>query len=160
MCIRDRIEKANFRISKGRGGRGELKGQCDAVARLEIETAIDHEAEKLRRADKEAGVERTDGQRKMAALAALIKRGFAREDGTYPVPLAGIVMSLPVLEWGLNALAGADPGDTVPVHPLDVDGRCELIDGTPIHPFLAIHALGLISVDGGRQPGNTSPLCA
>jgi hypothetical protein len=90
----------------------------------------------------------------MAALKALIIRGFARPDGTFPVPLGNIVMSLKVAEWALNTLNGGDPGDHVPVHPTDVDGRCELIDGTPIHPFLAVHALGLINADGTANPIN------
>ena len=150
----DQIEKAFFHVGKGRGGRGEIKGQCDAVTGQAINTVIEHEAEKLRRADKANGVERTSGQRKMAALAALVKRGFAREDGSYPVALGNIVMSQKVLDWALNTLAGADPGDCVPVHPADVDGRCELIDGTPIHPFLAVHALGLINNTRVANPVN------
>ena len=148
----DQIEKAYFRIGKGSGGRGELKGECDSVTRSDIETAVEHEAEKIRQADKANGLQRTTGQRKMAALAALVKRGFARDDGTYPVPLGNIVISQPVLEWALTTLGGADPGDTVPVHPTDPDGRCELIDGTPIHPFLAVHALGLIGNGGVANP--------
>lgn len=150
----DQIQKASFRVNKGSGGRGEIKGQCDAATASDITTAVDHEAEKLRQDDKANGIERTNGQRKMAALAALVKRGFAREDGTYPVPLGNIVVSQKVLEWALNTLAGAEPGDTVPVHPTDPDGRCELIDGTPIHPFLAVHALGLISPTSVANPVN------
>ena len=151
----DQIEKATFRIGKGQGGRGELKGQCDAVTRQIIDTAVTHEAEKLRCHDKKNGVDRTHGQRKMAALAALVKRGFARDDGSYPVPLGNIVMSQKVLDWALGTLNGTiEPGDTVPVHPTDPDGRCELIDGTPIHPFLAVHALGLIGDTGVANPVN------
>jgi len=157
---KDQLESSTFRVSKGRGGRGELKGQCDAVTAQAITTAVDHEAEKLRHQDKQAGCERTESQRRMAALATLVKRGFARQDGTYPVPLANIVMSQQVLDWALTTLnddatgAPTDPIDTVPVHPHDVDGRCELIDGTPIHPFLAVHALGLVDRNGTANPIN------
>lgn len=151
----DQIDKAFFRVGKGRGGRGDLKGQCDAVTAQAINTVVEHEAEKLRRLDKTNGVERTDGQRKMAALATLVTRGFAREDGTYPVSLGNIVMSQKVLDWALGTLNGdIEPTDTVPVHPTDIDRRCELIDGTPIHPFLAVHALGLINSNGVANPVN------
>ena len=124
----DQIEKTSFRVGKGQGGRGELSGVCDAVDAQDLRTAINHEAEKLRRQDKENGVERTTSQRRMAALTELVKRGFARQDGTYPVPLGGIVMSQQVAEWAINTLTG-QPENTnefdprVPVHPTDVDGR-------------------------------------
>lgn len=147
----DQIEKSRLSIRKGSGGRGLLDGECDAITRLELETAVEHEAEKLRREDKANNVERSDSQRRMAALANLVKRGFARADGSFPVPLGNIVMSQKVAEWALATLAGSEPGDTVPVHPTDVNGRCELIDGTPIHPFLAVVALGLAG------PGGTIP---
>ena len=150
----EQIEKSRFKIKKGVGGRGEFTGQCDAVTADKLNTAINHEAEKIRQADKKNGIERTAGQRNTAALLALVERGFAREDGSFPVPLGNIVMSLEVAQWALATLAGCEPGDRVPVHPTDVDGRCELIDGTPIHPFLAVQALGLITADGALHPAN------
>ena len=150
---KDPIDKSRLHIGKGHGGRGVISGECDAVARQTISTAIEHEAEKLRRQDKIDGVERTDSQRNMAALKALITRGFAQPDGTFPVPLGKIVMSLKVAEWALATLNNdIDPDDHLPVHATDVDGRCELIDGTPIHPFLAVHALGLIDSTGAANP--------
>lgn len=150
----DQIEKSRFKVKKGAGGRGEFSGQCDAITAQKLNTAVAHEAEKIRRADKANGIERTVGQRNTAALLALVERGVARDDGTFPVPLGNIVMSLSVAEWAVAALTGADAGDHVPVHPTNVDGRCELIDGTPIHPFLAVHALGLVSPDGAVQTAN------
>jgi len=146
---KDQIESAKLSIRNGPGGRGIIKGEVDAVSRLEIETAIEAEAEKLRKADKRAGIERTAGQRRAAALVILIKRGAVRDDGTMAGPLGNIVISQTVLDWALGQLSGQDePTDTVPVHPFDVDGRCELIDGTPIHPFLAVVALGLAGRGG------------
>jgi len=144
----EQIEKSRFRVGHGQGGRGEITGVCDAVTAQAIRTAVDHEAEKIRRTDKQAGIERTEGQRKMAALHALVARGFARDDGTYPAALGNLVMSAKVAEWALDRLNGNNTDDTVPVHPTDIDGRCELIDGTPIHPFLALTALGLIGPTG------------
>ncbi len=152
---KDQLDNASFRVGKGRGGRGELIGECDAVTAADIRIAVEHEAEQLRRADKAAGVERTHSQRRMAALAALVRRGFTRKDGTYPVPLGNIVMSQKVAEWALETLSGSaetELADTVPVHPTTIDGRCELIDGTPIHPFLAVSALGLIGAGAVVNP--------
>ena len=127
----DQLENAKLSIRKGQGDRGVLTGECDAVTRHQLDIAIEHEAEKLRHQDKANGITRTASNRRMAALAALVKRGFAREDGTYPLPLGAIVMSQAVAEWALATLNGTiAPTDTVPLHPTDVDMRCELIDGS------------------------------
>ena len=155
----DQLESNKLSLRTGTGGRGLLAGECDAVTAQALTTAIEHETEKIRQADKTGGIDRTPSQRRMAALAALVARGFAREDGTFPAPLVNIVMSESVAEWAINTLnsdpdSGSDPdpaSDYVPVHPTNIDGRCELIDGTPIHPFLALHALGLAT-------GQTDPI--
>lgn len=60
-------------------------------------------------------------------------------------------MSEKVAEWAIGRFTGtntADDAAVVPVHPTDLDGRCELIDGTPIHPLLAVVALGLVGPNG------------
>jgi len=150
---KDQLERSRLRIGTGRGGRGEIEGTCDAVTAQIIKTAVDHEAAKLRRADQADDVDRTDAQRRMVALANLVQRGFARDDGTFPAPLVNIVMSLKVAEWAQAVLAGKiEPGDVVPVDAHDIDGRCELIDGTPIHPFLAVAAMGNYGFDSAGQP--------
>lgn len=145
---KDQVLKTHLRVRTGVGGRGEISGECDALTRQMLTVAIDHEADKIRTADKDAGITRSDGQRRMAALANLVARGFARNDGTYPAPLINIVMSLKVAEWATKTLSGdTEPLDNVPVDPFDVDGRCELIDGTPIHPFLALFAFNNIGTN-------------
>jgi len=148
----DQLERSGLRIGKGQGGRGEIQGQCDAITRQILDTAIEHEANALRRADVKAGVERSDSQRRMAALSILVQRGFRREDGSYPVPLVNIVMSQKVADWAAGQLNGDAVTDTVPVDAFDVDSRCELIDGTPIHPFLAMLAIGNHGFDHLGQP--------
>ena len=78
-------------------------------------------------------------------MLRLITRGAARADGSQPDPLIHIVMSQKVAEAALERFAfGAD----VPVEtdPFDIDGRCELIDGTPIHPKLALSVLGVAAL--------------
>ena len=85
------------------------------------------------------------------ALLRLMARGWRREDGTYPDFLVNIVMSERVAEDllartyghldpdGDNPL-GIDPFE-MPISWDDLDGRCETIRGTPIHPK---HALGIL----------------
>ena len=141
---RDQIDKARLTLGKGRGGRLIINGEADALAGQAIKTAIDNEAQRLFRQDAEAGIERTEAQRRIAALHNLVTRGAARPDGSQPIPLVNIVMSEKVAEWLLTQLT--EPTDEVPVHWSDVDGRCELIDGTPIHPHHVLATLGVATL--------------
>jgi hypothetical protein len=141
----DQIDRTSLSLRIGPGGRLILKGEADAVTGQVIRTAVEREAEKLRRQDAENGLTRSFSQRKLAALANLVARGAARSDGTQPVPLINIVMSLAVAAWA-KANRDHPSGEPVPVDAFDVDGRCELIDGTPVHPALVYAMLGLIDI--------------
>lgn len=143
---KDQIDKTKLSLRKGRGGRLLLDGETDAISGQAIQTAVDAEAQKLFREDAENGVERTETQRRMAALHNLIVRGAARPDGTHPTPLVNLVMSQKVVEWLLTQLDADEPADHVPVRWNEVDGRCELIDGTPIHPNHALATLGIATL--------------
>jgi hypothetical protein len=138
----DQIESTKLSMRKGRGGRLEFSGSTDAVSGHALQTMVEHEAKKMRAEDLEAGIERTATQRNYAALHRLALRGFARSDGTLPVPLINAVMSLKVAEWAADQLENPGAG-SVPVDPFDIDGRCELIDGTPVHPLLVAAVAGL-----------------
>lgn len=78
-------------------------------------------------------------------------RGWRREDGSYPDFLVNLVMSEQVAEdllartYGHIDPDGANPLNVDPFElPIDwseIDGRCETIRGTPVHPK---HALGVL----------------
>ena len=125
-----------------------------------------HEADvdKLARAEKEA---RDEGQEveqltirqlNLKALMRVLVRGSKRDDGSSPTPLVNIVMSEKVAEdllaraFGHEAPDGDSPIDVdpfeVPILWDDIDGRCETIRGTPIHPK---HALGLLLIGKLRR---------
>lgn len=90
-------------------------------------------------------------QKNLDALLRLMVRGWRRKDGTYPDFLVNLVMSERVAEdllartYGHTDPDGAKPLDIDPFElPIawdDIDGRCETIRGTPIHPK---HALGVL----------------
>lgn len=131
----DQERRSRLSLRRGQGGRLLIDGQTDAVSGQLIENAVNDEAEKIRRDDLAAGVTRTEAQRRIAALVALVTRGAARNDGSFAKPLINVVISQKLIDWCLDQEAGlVDPIAPIPLDPNDPDGRCELIDGTPIHP--------------------------
>lgn len=141
----DQLDTAGVTITTGAGGRVRIVIEADAVTGSSIVRMIEHDTKALRTDDLANGVDRTTRHRRLAAVFGLFERGFRKDDGTHPIPLFNIVMSQSVAEWAQNWLDsnGSHSSDVVPVHPLDVDGRCELIDGQPVHPLLVAAVLGL-----------------
>ncbi|MFT7476081.1 MAG: hypothetical protein ACI81L_003029 [Verrucomicrobiales bacterium] len=90
-------------------------------------------------------------QKNLHALLRLMVRGWRREDGSYPDFLVNIVMSEKLAEDLLARMFGhinPDGSNPLNIDPFelpiawdDIDGRCETIRGTPIHPR---HALGVL----------------
>ena len=136
---KDQEQNTSLQFSRGSGGRLVVRAELDALSGQAIETAIETEARKVRDDDIAQGTERTIAQRRAQALLNLVTRGASRSGGSVPSALINIVMSQAVAEW-LLANDGAD--EHVPVHWNDTDGRCELIDGTPVHPAHALKIFG------------------
>lgn len=152
---KDQAARTGLSMRIGRGGRVHLQGDFDALSGQALRTAVDRVAQQLRLADEDTGTIRSEANRRAEALVELVIRGAARADGTHPVPLINIVMSETVAEHLIEQLAndGLTSGpisepDRMPVAWNDIDGRCELIDGTPIHPH---HALKLFGVATFRR---------
>lgn len=142
----DQLAKSGLNLRVGSGSRVNIDIKADAVTGAMFETMIDHEYNKLLTQDAADGLERTPTQRRLAALFALAERGYRRADGTHPAPLLNIVMSQKVAEWTQKQLV--DPSkDPVPVDAFDIDGRCELVNGRPVHPLLVAAMTGLHKID-------------
>lgn len=134
--------------------------RLDAVTGEAFLTMHEHETQKLRRAESETpeGVTSTVRQLQLAAMMRLLIRGFKRDDGSMPVPLINIVMSEKVAEDLLARMTGCENPDSdspMDVNPFelpiawdDIDGRCETIRGTPVHPK---HALWLLLIGNLRR---------
>lgn len=156
----DQIAQTSFRARRRSDGMISVAGLLDPLSGQTFLTAWEAEAQKLAVTDDETGESRSMGKRGADALLRLVARGAARSDGSHPDPLIHIVMSLRVAEATLQRFAyGADV--PVDVDPFDVDKRCELIDGTPIHPRLAFAVLGVaalqrVVVDAKSRPLNVS----
>lgn len=131
-------------------GDGTVDGRfhLDPVSGQAFITAMEQEGERLHRQHTEAGVHRTRYQRMGEALTRLVSRGAARPDGTVPAPLVSVVMSERVAEAVIAAMAAGAAPKSWPTDPLDVDGRCEFLDGTPLHPY---HAARILAVAQFRR---------
>ena len=128
---------------------GTLSGRfkLDPLAGAAFTTALEQQIQRLFREDSETNSDRTATQRRADALVQLVVAGAQNPDVRLPTPLVHIVMSSQVAQDALSRLAGgAVDALTVDKYRLpldhgDIDGRCELIDGTPIHPRFALAAL-------------------
>jgi len=123
-------------------------------------TMHEAEVEKLSKAEREDPncVPASLRSKNLMALMKILIRGWRRENGSEPVPLINIVMSETVAEdllartFGHETPDGDSPLDINPFEPPtswdDIDGRCETIQGTPVHPK---HALGILLIGKLRR---------
>ena len=129
-------------------------------------TVHEAEVEKLTKAEREDPnrTRLSERQKNLSALMKVLVRGWRRADGTEPVPLINIVMSEQVAEdllaraFGHETPDGDSPLDVDPFElPIawdDINGRCETIRGTPVHPK---HALGLLLIGTLRRTVMSAP---
>ncbi len=103
---------------------------------------LDVESQTLFREDAEAGVTRTPTQRQGSALINLMVRGSRSGGDSSITPLINLVMGQELAETILEQLADGDGVSVEPDH-ADINRRCELDDGTPIHPRLAASAFAV-----------------
>ena len=147
------------------GMRARTKANGDVIVTILMDpvtgeaflTMHDAEVKKLERNERESLHEdpnapvTSQNQKNLDALLRLMVRGWRREDGSYPDFLINIVMSEKVAEdllarsFGHESPSGDSPMDIdpfeLPISWDDIDGRCETIRGTPVHPK---HALGVL----------------
>ena len=112
-------------------GRVKLTANLDPVTGGIFVQQLGDEQNALFSEDQEHNYPRTVGQRRSAALANLVERGAGRSVSSSK-PLIHVVMSMKVLQNTLAQMA-KDPEDqdfTSVLDANDIDGRCELIDGT------------------------------
>lgn len=137
-----------FRYARHADGTVEGSFHLDPISGQTMISAVEQEAQRLFRqetngaeqAEDGGGVMRSVAQRRADAFINVMRRGAGRPEGSTPSPLVQIVMSEKVAEI-LLARTEQDAGQPQPIGPDDIDGRCELIDGTPLHPMFAFRAL-------------------
>jgi hypothetical protein len=132
---------ANRSFSYRRKPDGTLSGtfHLDPMAGAALSTALDQQAQRLFRHDTETGSQRTATQRRADALVGCVTgAGNSRPSAG---PLLHLVMSQRVAEDTLARMTGGANATRLDLDPDDIDRRCELIDGTPIHPRYVMAAI-------------------
>ncbi len=114
----------------------------DALTGQAFRRLLDLESQRLFREDAETGVTRTPTQRQGTALVNLMVRGSQSGGDSSITPLINLVVGQELAESITRQLA---EGLDVSVEPdyIDINRRCELDDGTTIHPKLAATALAV-----------------
>lgn len=148
---KDQIASTYLRARKRGDGCVKIDGLLDPLMGDAFMTMFEHESQKLFRADQDNDETlgafnehdlRGAGRRGARAALALMIRGFARKDGTFPVPLINVVASEAVIEEVIKRID--EPTDEpLPLAFDAIDKRCELIDGTPLHPNYLLALLGV-----------------
>ena len=146
---------ASRRCNYSKQADGTVTGNftLDPLAGDAFVTAMERHIQRLFHHDAEADSKRTAGQRRADALVDLVTHGAAGP-GTASKPLVHLILGEDVLTDGFSRLdsdvaptvgpAGTGPGDRLPLNHDDPLGRCELIDGTPIHPRFALATLATV----------------
>lgn len=137
---RDQQPRTGITIQMQPGGLTKISGLLDPLQGAAIRDAIYAENAALRREEKDAGITSTVRQRTLRALLNLIGRGAARPDGSHARPRVNIVLSQRVYEKTLKWLEDPATNQFPDLDRNDIDKRCHLIDGTPIHPLYALAA--------------------
>ncbi len=157
---RDQVAKTGLWYRRHHDGALSGRFFLDPLTAQAFRTALENESQRLFRADAEGGTERHASRRDAAAMVNLVLNGTSAGASPSVTPLVHIVMSESVAE-GLLARLG-DPSIPPPEIAFDkIDGRCEFIDGTPLHPNLAVAALAAarlrrVILDADAKPVDVS----
>ncbi len=142
------IESRFCRVSKRADGVVDGRFRLDPIAGQAVLSALEQEEQRLFRRDSNVETptgptSRTPTQRRADALTNITTRGATRTESSTPAPLVHLVFGADVLDT-----IGTGTGDSG-VSTLDPElpqARCELIDGTPIHPSAGLATMAAATV--------------
>ncbi|MCP4227525.1 MAG: DUF222 domain-containing protein [Actinomycetia bacterium] len=140
----DQLNRRSLSYKTNPDGTVDGRFILDPLAGHAFTTALDRIVQRLWRQDQEAGSTRTASQRRADALTILIGNGAANPESNLPGAMIHIVMSQTVADYVLASLPRTEghwlPTES-PLDPDDIDGRCELMNGMPLHPRFAAAAM-------------------
>ena len=122
------------------GGMVKVTLLLDPLQGAALKGDLAPECARLRAEEQQTGETRPVRKRQLQALLNLTGRGANRPDGTTARPRVHIVMSQRVYEETLAWLEDPTFNDLPTIDRSDIDSKCQLIDGTPIHPLYGLAA--------------------
>ena len=157
---KEQLRRSGLSFRTNADGSVSGKFYFDPLTGAAFTTAVEAEAQRLFREEAAADAMTSHYRRAGEALTALVILGAARPNGTYPTPLINVVLGEQLAEDILNGLADTNMPSPVPDF-AEVGQRCELIDGTPLHPHFAGIALAAgefqrIVMDARDRPINVA----
>jgi len=124
------------------GGLVHVDGILDPIMGAAFRTAINARAEKLRVEHKDAGIASTQRRRQLEALMQLVTAGFEAQTSDGGKVLINITIDQDTYEETLDWLDDPDQNPLPDIDHAPTPGfagrKCQLIDGTPIHPLYAV----------------------
>ncbi len=137
---------ANRRCSIRTRPDGSVSGSflLDPVSGHAATKAVAAEEQRLLDLDAQHGIARSGSDRRADALVRVLMRGATRESGDLPAPLVHVTIGQELAQDMIRAATEPDGHRTVlDAQHGDLNRRCELADGTPLHPHLAMAVLAV-----------------
>ena len=136
----EQAAKSGLSYKKNSDGSVSGRFRFDALTGQAFRALLDQETQRLFRQDHEDGVKRSQGSRQGTALLNLMTRGSVKGGNSQITPLIHVVLGEALAENLAEQLADETIEQMEPSFD-DINRRCELIDGTPIHPKHAAVAM-------------------
>ncbi len=138
--VTSQVEATSCSMTKHSDGSISGRFRLDPLSAAAVGSALENEVQRLfnQQSADDSTVETADRRRGHALVGLIV--GGAQAPGSATTPLVNLVLGQLLAENLLKRLA--DPTvEPVDIDRGDPDRRCELADGTPIHPHLAMIAL-------------------
>lgn len=135
----EQVRNRRFSFTKRSDGTVTGSFKLDPLSGAAFATAINRASQRMFKQDSQANEARTSSQRQADALVQLVSQG-AVVGGASQAPLIHLVLGEDVLDDALSR-PHIDDSVALPLHCEIATQRCELIDGTPIHPRFSMALL-------------------
>ncbi len=159
--IKEHVEATSCSMAKHTDGSITGRFRLDPLSAAAVGSAVENEVQRLfNQQSADDGPVETADRRRGQALVGLIVGGAEAPGSATTTPLVNLVLGQGLAENLLERLSDASV-EPVGIDREDPNLRCELIDGTPLHPNLAMIAMAAarfrrIVIDARSRPIDVS----
>ena len=154
---REQLRNRRFSLTKHPDGSVSGRFHLDVISGQLVRNGVAIEEQRILDHDSEHGIVRTAADRKADALVKLIGRGASRASGDLPAPLVHVVIGQELAEDMVRSACSGE-NEALRISQSDVGRRCELADGTPVHPAAAMAVLAVAKFKRLVLAPNSRPL--